>query len=243
MKEKLKLLLRYFYRYKFGGILLFIRIYWLNAAEVNVPGVGKVKIRPGTTDAAIFTQIFIYATYDFPVSGEVNTILVLGGNNGMSARFFRARYPKAKIVVVEPDETNFAALCKNIEGYDQIIPLKMAVWKEDGFIRLDNGDSWAIKVDMDGGHKVAEAITMKTLLAKQGISRIDLLKIDIESAEKEVFEAEASFLAITRNMVVELHDWIKPGCAAAFFNTLVGYTYIYTIQGENTLLRDLNRAS
>jgi len=42
------------------------------------------------------------------------------------------------------------------------------------------------------------------------------MKIDIENAKKEVFEDDAFFLAFSRNTVVELHIWIKPGNAVVF---------------------------
>ena len=61
------------------------------------------------------------------------------------------------------------------------------------------------------------AITISQLLAMSGEQRIGLLKIDIEGAEREVFAADSDeWLEKTDAMIIELHDWHKPGCSEAF---------------------------
>lgn len=48
-------------------------------------------------------------------------------------------------------------------------------------------------------------------------SRIDLLKIDIEGYEKEIFSDEASWPVLyeMRCIAAEIHDWFAPGCSDA----------------------------
>jgi hypothetical protein len=53
-------------------------------------------------------------------------------------------------------------------------------------------------------------------------SRIDLFKIDIEGAEKEVFES-CTWQGRVGTIVIELHDRFKPGCSAAVKNALQGW--------------------
>jgi Methyltransferase FkbM domain len=64
--------------------------------------------------------------------------------------------------------------------------------------------------------KPVRGITISTLLREQGLSRIDLLKVDIEGAERELFEGDRGWLAVTRTVLIELHDRTKPGCEEAF---------------------------
>jgi hypothetical protein len=69
-------------------------------------------------------------------------------------------------------------------------------------------------------------ITIGTLLREQDLSRIDLLKVDIEGAERELFEGDTGWLAVTRTVLIELHDHTRPGCEEAFLRAvrLHGFT-------------------
>jgi FkbM family methyltransferase len=238
MGEKLKKFARYVYVYNFYGVYLFIKIYWLKARTVNLKNYGKFYLRKGSMDDEIFTQMFIYKQYNIGIQ-DPKVIVDLGGNNGMSAVYFHKKYPDAKIYVLEPDKENYKALQRHIDGIENIVPLNKAIWKENGTVSLDSGESWAIRIDMISGKNLAEAITMDILLSTYGIEQVDILKIDIESAEKELFEASTTFLKKTKNLIIELHDWMRPGCAAPFFRSLADYNYIYTVNHENTIILDL----
>jgi hypothetical protein len=69
------------------------------------------------------------------------------------------------------------------------------------------------------------------------VDQIDLLKLDIEGSEKELFEDPAKkwWLSRTRAVIVELHDRFKPGCTAAVEAALAGQNFIRTQRGENIL--------
>lgn len=241
MKVKLKLLLRYVERYGFNGFLLFSKVYIFRKSRVNVPGFGSFSLRKKTMDAEILTQVFIYKQYDFPIGGGVKTIMDLGANNGMSACFFSKKFPDSIIYAVEPDPDNFKILKRNTSGYENIKPVNKAIWFENGFIYLDDGDSWSIKVDNLLGRKKVEAITISSFIEQNGIDHVDLLKIDIEGAEKEVFTSDTSFILSVRNLVIELHDWMKEGCAKAFFNSFGNFSYALSIRHENILLTDIKK--
>lgn len=239
MTESLKKFVKYLYVYKIYGIFLYMQIYWFKKSRINLKGYGPIWLRPKSTDVEVFNQMFIYKQYSFfPVQGAVRTVVDLGGNNGLSALFFHRRYPDATIYVLEPDKSNFEALKKNTAGIDKIIAINKAIWKENGTVNLSSTESWAIRIDNEGAN-VAEAISMKSLMESYKIDQIDVLKIDIEGAEKEIFESSTDFLANTRNLTIELHDWMRPGCAEPFFRSLNNYSYKYNINHENTVITDL----
>ena len=65
---------------------------------------------------------------------------------------------------------------------------------------------------------VVRAITIDDIMGQFGMTAIDILKIDIEGAEKDVFEGDVdSWLPKTGMLGVELHDRMREGCACAFF--------------------------
>jgi hypothetical protein len=77
------------------------------------------------------------------------------------------------------------------------------------------------------------------LLSLAGATCIDLLKIDIERSEIEVFNSGASaWLDKVRNICIELHG---PDCERAFLNALADFDYDVTASGELTICRNLRR--
>jgi len=53
------------------------------------------------------------------------------------------------------------------------------------------------------------AITINEIVKLNNIVNIDLLKMDIEGSERNVFEDNyIEWLSITDNMLVEIHNWI-----------------------------------
>lgn len=236
MRESLKKFARYLYVYKFYGLVLYAQVFWFKKSTVTLKKYGKFYLRKGTLDGEVFTQMFVDRQYNIGFDEDVKVVVDLGGNNGMSAIYFNKRFPKARIYVLEPDKENFKILQKHVAGIENIIPINKAIWKENGTVNLSSGESWAIRVDMEDGKNMAEAITMDSLMSTYGIDHIDILKIDIESGEKELFESSTSFLSKTRNVIIELHDWMRPGCAAPFFKSLAGYSYNYTTMHENTMI-------
>ncbi len=142
-----------------------------------------------------------------------DTIVDAGAHIGMASILFTKRYPRAKIIALEPQSANFAALTRNTEVYPNIVPVKAALWKEDGEVILGKSTAHpkgAFQIVESGGERV-RAMKMETLMSENGIKRIDLLKMDIESAEKKVFE-NCDWLKDVGMMAIELHDRLQPGC-------------------------------
>ena len=57
----------------------------------------------------------IFARNDYPVVGNEKIILDIGGNIGVSAKFFHLRCPLAKILSFEPDPETFTVGKKIIQ--------------------------------------------------------------------------------------------------------------------------------
>jgi hypothetical protein len=76
-----------------------------------------------------------------------------------------------------------------------------------------------------------------------GLKTIDVLKIDIETSEKTVFlNNYEEWLPKVRLIIIELHDWLEPGCSTIFFeaiNKMFG-NYSTLVKGENTIIENGN---
>jgi hypothetical protein len=75
-------------------------------------------------------------------------------------------------------------------------------------------------------------MTVDTIMKEQGIDHIDILKIDIEGAEREVFRDPSSWIGKVDALIVELHEPMKPGCNRSFYSGSNGFDNEW-LQGEN----------
>ena len=66
--------------------------------------------------------------------------------------------------------------------------------------------------------------------------KIDILKLDIEGSEKELFETNfEDWLPKTKILIIELHDAMKTGCSKSVFNAISKYDFSFSIKGENII--------
>jgi FkbM family methyltransferase len=196
---------------------------------------------PPRSDPSVFDQIFVQRHYRCLDDLRPRTILDLGANVGLSSVWFISRCPKARIIAVEPDPRNFKLLKQNCAQYPGIIPILGAVWSECCRLKLvrgeylDGGD-WATQV-APAKRGCVQGFDIPALMHRSGLNSIDLLKIDIERADVELFRhGTAAWLPSVRNICIELHD---RECEDIFFSALEPYTYDMSLSGELTICRNL----
>jgi FkbM family methyltransferase len=182
-----------------------------------------VYIRIGTTDLSVLKQVLIERHYDFWLPINPTVIVDAGANIGLSAVFFANKYPNANVFALEPEEANFKLLERNVSAYPQIKAVRAALWSENKQICLVDpgvGEHGFQTLDRDSGkcqHRgLVPAITLDNLMRQAELRQIDVLKIDIEGAEKEVFRTSATWKDKVAAIMVELHDSVLPGCREAF---------------------------
>jgi hypothetical protein len=83
-------------------------------------------------------------------------------------------------------------------------------------------------------HEV-RGMTVDTIMKEEGIEHIDILKIDIEGAEREVFGDTSSWIGKVDALIIELHDRMKPGCSRSFYEGSKGFDNKW-LRGENVYL-------
>jgi FkbM family methyltransferase len=108
--------------------------------------------------------------------------------------YFANRFPEARIIAIEPEESNFEILKNNIAPYGNIISICGALWHETARINLlDPGTGkWGFmtqelnSVEDRYGDIVHETqgMTINTIIEQYQIDHVDILKIDIEGAER-----------------------------------------------------------
>lgn len=206
--------------------------------RVHVPGLPHpVTLRARTSDIEAFSQIFGIAELDVPsLPAEAGFIIDAGANIGLSSLFFAARYPAARILAIEIDKANIAVLRSNTAAYPNITVIEKGLWHRNATLHIRNpqAEPWAYQVeetaaDDPGGFP---AIGIQALMDQQGMARIDILKMDIEGAEREVFSDNTDWLARTGSLMIELHEHIKPGCKQALEAALSAHPHVHGLRGE-----------
>jgi FkbM family methyltransferase len=190
---------------------------------VHIPAGGVLHLRPGTSDIPVYLAIFVTGEYaSLSKLPAVNTIIDLGANTGLSAAYFARIYPGATIIALEPEAGNYRMLELNVHGLSNVEPLHAAIWSHDTELEIDsseNGvrrDDWAFRSREvgQGGDRV-RALSIATLLANYQIKTVDILKVDIEGAEVELFSTgTANWLPKVKYLVVETHERFRPGSDA-----------------------------
>jgi FkbM family methyltransferase len=210
---------------------------------VRLPGhPHPVVVRCDRSDPAVFERIFIAGEYDAIQSIEAcRSILDCGAYVGYSTLFFARRFPEARVVAVEPDEENLALLRANTAHCANVVSVHGAVWSHRCAVRIKNAREmpWSFAVEEGGA---LPATTVEELVREHELGAIDLLKIDIEGAEREVFRAGyESWLPAVRMLIIELHDYLYPGSSRNFFAAVRALPFRARASGENVVLTSYAR--
>lgn len=250
----LRNLKRYYFATGFSGLLA--------GALSSVTGKAKVLkvsrpalkhpvyFRVPSSDIPAFIQVFRDEEYAFTTDKPPAVIVDAGANVGFAAVYFANKYPDAKIIAIEPEAGNFEMLKKNTQHYPNITAVQAALWHQNGEINLmDPGlGNWgfmtatqdvanqdvAAHLPGDVRHTVP-SFTVDQIMADHGLAQVDILKIDIEGAEKEVFSDSSAWLDRVDAIIAELHERMKPGCNRSFYVGSQGFDHEWE-QGENVYL-------
>jgi FkbM family methyltransferase len=215
-------------------------IYALSPAGIE----HHVWLRTGTTDHLVFQQIFLEEQYGcIDANHEPLLILDCGANVGFSSVYFLNRFPRARVIAVEPDSGNAEMCRRNLAPYgERAVVRETAIWSHPALLAVEHGTfrdgrEWAVSVREA---KPDDAITVQStdLPSLLGpAAQVDLLKIDIEGSELQLFQHGAErWLPRIRNILIELHG---ESCEAAVFGALAPYEYRTLNTGEITACLDL----
>ena len=176
-------------------------------------------------------------------------IVDVGAYTGLSALYFSMRYSGARIIAIEANESNFELLVRNTSGFTNIEPVHAALWSHGGSLVVSDSEdgAWGSRVSesdlpvaaSSGGsgssQRQAPAITVADVIREYNLDRIDLLKVDIEGAEKEVFADPVAWIDRVDAICLELHDRFRPGCSRSFFKAVQDFP-VEVWRGENVLV-------
>jgi FkbM family methyltransferase len=202
----------------------------------------KINLRKDTSDFLIFNEVFkSHGYYDIlklllPRRQEPLNIIDAGANIGCTSLWLSAVFPHATIVSVEADLSNYQLLHSNIalNGKKNIHPIHNAFWHNNDELNLStgfrDGREYAISVlpELDAKFGTVKGITMDDICKQFGFKQVDVLKLDIEGAEKYLFqdlEMAKALLERVGLVAIEIHeDIVDKELILQFFSAL-GYKH------------------
>lgn len=202
----------------------------------------NVFLRHGTSDVFCLLNILMDREYETPFVVNPKVIIDAGANIGIATLFFSNKYPQAKIVAIEPEASNFGILTKNCGSLPNVILINAALWPTAHGLAIQNAgaEKWAFSVveeQKSPGLGSIRSVTIPDLMRDWGIEYIDILKLDIEGAERELFNAGSdAWLGCVGQIIIELHDRLKPGCAHAFYKEITRHRFVQESLANNIFI-------
>lgn len=228
------------------GLQTFVkRVLAKGTYQIVTPNGGRhVFLRAGTSDESVFDQVFLREEYRQVLrkapDGGVRTIIDCGANIGLTAVYLAERFPSARIVSIEPEQSNFELLMRNIDGLSSVTAIRAAVWPKDQRVKIDNLDArhWSFRVSESSapGAGEIEGISPEALMERFGLDRVSIFKADIEGAERELFAGRPEWVRRVDLFVLEFHERYAPGCSMAFYSALHELPFEQYIDGENVFV-------
>lgn len=143
------------------------------------------------------------------------TIADVGANLGITSYYF-SQFAN-KVYSVEPSREHFKVLTHMLKHneVENVIPINKAIYIKDGQYPLyhnKNKTMFSLHAAVNDSSSPLEqvtAITLPQLIKEHKIKEIDLMKVDIEGTEVELFSS-SSFLDVApkiNTIITESHQW------------------------------------
>jgi len=149
-----------------------------------------------------FIEIFKNNILSFKTDKANPLILDCGSNVGVSVCYFKHIFPSSKVIAFEPDLEIFSVLKENTNSFDpsEVEIHNKAVWTEETNLSFqsDGADGGRL---LNQGKQTVSAVRLSDFLR----TKVNMLKIDIEGAEKFVLPSIAESLKNVEHLFLELH--------------------------------------
>jgi FkbM family methyltransferase len=147
-----------------------------------------------------------------PPGAQKLRFLDLGGNIGLTACYFLSTFPLAEVCSVEPDGENFTLLQTNVSQFAaRARALRAAVGAHPGRASLrPAGAAHSVTVDLLNSQGDVNVLTVSDILDQLEWDQVDVVKMDIEGSEWDIFAGPLDWLQRVRLVLIEFHGERDP---------------------------------
>lgn len=206
-------------------------------------------LRPHSLDMQSLHNFFGLSEYKFLVDMhdlKPRWILDVGGI-GMSAVWLSLLYPEAKILRMDPSPDNFAIGLYNSRFFPNITQVNLGLWDKQATLQFCERPGWKTlayfcrevgdppcEIPLSGEVDVA---LLSNVMKAYNIPAFDIIKMDIEGAELQVFREESTkdIMAAATVFVIELHERFVAGSDAAVMGLFKELPFTEFFDDENNI--------
>lgn len=169
-----------------------------------------------------------------------NPVIVdAGANIGLFSRLVLKKRPDANLYAIEPEDNNYQLLKANTKSY-AVTTIREGIWSHDCNLKVvprDTGDwGFIVKEVSKQDSNTINATSITSLAGRYKLNRIDLLKMDVEGSEYEIFNSgNLEWLDLCNAIVIETHDHIIKGADELVNKILSDKGFVKYIYEENQL--------
>ena len=155
-------------------------------------------------------HLYPYFLYRYtPKPGDV--VVDVGAGVGTEAlEFSRLVGPTGRVISIEAHPPSAALLQRTVcyLELDNVTVIEAAVAAHDGPVTISDGDAAIANRLTDSGITVRGG-TLPSLLGEVGVLQADYMKVNIEGAERLLFEGMAGSDLVVREICVSCHDFLE----------------------------------
>lgn len=188
---------------------------------VDIDNFVKYKIRANTSDRLVISEVWDLHEYNDSHKLAIKpnyTVLVIGAQIGVFSVMAGKKAKSGKVYSFEPFIENYKLLVENISlnKLKNVKPIMMAVTSKSGerYLNISSSNTGAHSIfATPNGHQVKiKTTTLEKFIVENKIKNIDLLKMDCEGAEYDIFlNASKKVLSKIDRIIMEFHDDLVPG--------------------------------
>ena len=193
--------------------------------NMRLPVQTTVSLREVGSDILTFNEVIKDQVYKNILLRlrRCETVVDLGANIGLASLYFAGHYPTCRLLAVEPNPPTYEILSRNLKGLveaGRARTLRAAVWGSEKALvadpaqASDHYSAFATReaAGSEDGGATMQGLPINTILADSGFERVDLLKVDIEGAEVELFKGDTDWLKTVGAIAIEFHHDSRREC-------------------------------
>lgn len=195
-----------------------------------------LRLRTYSGDLFVLYEVFLDTVYELPktILQEIRVVVDLGANIGLTSLYLSQFLPTARFVCVEPSRENMSLLRRNLEHLgNQVEFVFGSIGQTSKQVYFhESPASWGGTVDdCSEGAEPIHCYSVDDLLRMTNVDRVDLMKVDVEGAEKMLFCCKPDWLKKVNAIIIELHegygiDHFKEEVSAAYMQVLPAPSYL-----------------
>ena len=163
----------------------------------------------------------IYVEYKRIIAlGKEPLIIDCGSNIGAATYFFSYEFPKARVIGIELERSNFELAKKNNRGNPNIKSIHAAIGPEKGSVNIVNPNETnkdAFRAKLSSKNEIGSIAMMSIPNVQELYSDAIpfITKIDIEGFENQLFSKNIQWMNEFYLIALEVHDWMLPNQATS----------------------------